>query len=142
MHRSVTLFLAGVVMACGGSGGPLLHQTPLKATPCVGLAPLDTVVRERNQVTNEPQVREHPDLHYPDRARSEGISGQVWVSVIIGPDGIAEPASVRAIGGMDRDLNDAAARFVADSRYWPGCLDGHPVRVRITVPVSFRVTNR
>ena len=143
MDRRIVITVVGTVLAsCARSGGPLMHQTPAKASPCAASAPLDTVVREKSQVTNLPQLREHPDLHYPDRARSQGISGEVWVSAIIGPDGIAEPSSIRAIGGMDHDLNEAAASFVAASRYWPGCVDGHPVRVRMTVPVSFRVTNR
>jgi len=116
-----------------------LNQTGEIAPACATALPLDSIIHDAREVTTKPQLRAYPDLHYPDRARREKVTGRVVVSFVVGADGLPEASSVRAIGGFNNELNAAAAEFVGASRYWPGCLSGRPVRVRTTQEVNFRI---
>ena len=118
-----------------------LNHTPAVAPPCAEAPPLDSIIHDTSEVATKPVLYAYPDLHYPDRARQKRISGSVDVFFVVGPDGLAEPASIRAIGGFDEELNTTAAQFVGASRYWPGCLRGQRVRVRTRQRVAFRIGN-
>ena len=117
-----------------------LNHTPAVAPACAEAPPLDSLIHDTTEVATRPVLSAYPDLHYPDRAREKRISGSVEVFFVVGSDGLAESASIRAIGGFDEELNTAAAQFVGASRYWPGCLRGQPVRVRTRQRVDFRIS--
>lgn len=74
---------------------------------------------------------------YPEGARRAGIEGNVFVQFIVDTDGRVKDAFI-----FDTDhpaLNDAALLAVRGSRFTPGLQDGEAVRVRFTVPITFRL---
>ena len=71
---------------------------------------------------------------YPDLARQAGIDGRVVVEVTIGPNGHVEEAHVvRSIPVLDAAAVDAALRWV----FTKPLANGHPVRVRYSIPFVF-----
>lgn len=80
-------------------------------------------------------------LHYPEDAVRLGIQGQVIVEFIVEKDGTV--TNVRAVKAADPDLAEEALKVVSVSPKWkPALLNGEKVRVRMTVPVEFRLKKR
>lgn len=74
---------------------------------------------------------------YPESARREGVGGTVMVQFIVDEYGrVVDPV---AIGDPDPRLGEAAVEAVRASRFAPGQQNGEPVKVRFTVPVTFRL---
>ena len=77
---------------------------------------------------------------YPEMARIAGITGKVFVSVLIGEDGRAIKAKVMKRIPPDCDVFDAVAiKSVMESRYYPGIQNGSPIKVWFTVPIRFQL---
>jgi len=75
---------------------------------------------------------------YPDKAISEGIEGQVFVCFIVDEKGkVTKPEVLRGIGyGCDEE----AIRVVKNlPDFKPGKMNGHPVKVRMRIPLKFRL---
>jgi periplasmic protein TonB len=77
---------------------------------------------------------------YPEMARIAGITGKVFVSVLIGEDGRPIKAKVMKRLPADCDVFDAVAiKSVMESRYYPGIQNGSPIKVWFTVPIRFQL---
>ena len=79
------------------------------------------------------------EMEYPYQARVNHISGRVLVRFTIEKDGsINEVKIMEGIGyGCDRE----AVRVLKASPKWnPGLLDGKPVRVYYTMPITFQLS--
>jgi protein TonB len=78
------------------------------------------------------------NLKYPAAAQENGIQGRVLVSFIVNKDGsIVEPKIIRSV---DPSLDKEAARVVSSMPRWkPGKQRGKAVRVKYTLPVTFRL---
>jgi len=80
-------------------------------------------------------------LHYPEDAMNMGIQGQVIVEFIVEKDGTV--TNVRVVKAADPDLADEALKVVSASPKWkPALLNREKVRVKMTVPVEFRLKKR
>ena len=78
------------------------------------------------------------NLKYPAQARRMGIEGKVFVQFVVDKDGsLSEIAVVRGIGaGCDEEVE----RIIHKSPLWnPGKQRGVPVRVRMVLPITFRL---
>ncbi len=76
-------------------------------------------------------------LEYPDIARKAGMEGLVVVQVVVEPDGRpANPVVARSAGEV---LDKAAVEAVMRLRFKPGKQRGVPVRVRMAIPIRFRL---
>lgn len=77
-------------------------------------------------------------ISYPIVAAENGIQGQVIVSFVIDTNG-----SITNVGiarSVDPSLDREAVRVVGAMPKWtPGYKNGVPVRVRISIPLSFRL---
>lgn len=77
-------------------------------------------------------------LKYPKAASNAGISGTVIVSFIVEPDGSISNLTILKSGTSM--LDEEALRVVSSMPRWkPGLQNGKPVRVRMSLPVIFRL---
>lgn len=74
---------------------------------------------------------------YPRAARRAGIQGRVFVEFVVDERG--EPGDIRVVRGIGGGCDEAAVRAVRESRFTPGYVQGVPVRVRMTLPATFRL---
>jgi len=81
------------------------------------------------------------NLQYPERCKENNIQGRVLVTFVINKDGkIVEPAVVKSAGPEGVELDVEALRVVSSMPAWtPGKQKGETVRVKYTVPVTFRM---
>ena len=81
------------------------------------------------------------NIKYPVEAQKAGVQGKVIVQFVVEKDGnIANPKVVRSI---DPDLDGEAIRVISIMPKWkPGMQKGQPVRVKYTVPVTFRLDGK
>ena len=76
-------------------------------------------------------------LNYPSAALDRNLSGKVYLTFTVDPEGrLLNPRVVRGLGfGLD----DEALRLVRLMPWWnPGKINGQPVWVTLTMPISFR----
>ena len=78
------------------------------------------------------------NVHYPEAAFKSGAQGRVLVNFIIEPDGSI--SNVHVVKKVNDDLDAEAARVISAMPNWsPGMQSGKAVRVKYTVPVTFRL---
>ncbi|MBO6030070.1 MAG: M56 family metallopeptidase, partial [Prevotella sp.] len=122
-----------------------------------------TTVKHQKEIDNEPilpdvfdEVDEMPqfpggmagmmqylssNLRYPQDAREAGTQGRVIVSFIVEKDGSISNAKVAK--PTYSSLDEEALRVVSAMPKWtPGKQNGEAVRVKYSVPVSFRLGNK
>ena len=78
------------------------------------------------------------NIKYPTISQETGSQGKVIVQFVVDRDGtISNPEVVR---GVDPYLDKEAIRVISSMPKWtPGMQNGKKVRVKFTVPVSFRL---
>jgi protein TonB len=78
------------------------------------------------------------NIKYPTISQENGVSGKVIVQFVVNKDGsVVDPVVVRSV---DPYLDKEALRVISTMPKWkPGKQRGKPVRVRYTVPVTFRL---
>jgi len=73
------------------------------------------------------------NVRYPNTP----VSGRVVVQFIVEKDGSI--SNTKVVRSVDPALDKEAVRAVSSMPNWnPGMKDGKPVRVKYTVPISFR----
>jgi TonB family protein len=79
------------------------------------------------------------NMVYPEKARQEKTEGRVIVQFNIDVDGsVCDIAVVRSVSA---ELDAEAMRLIALSEKWtPGEKNGEPVKVKYTIPVSFKLS--
>lgn len=77
-------------------------------------------------------------IKYPVIAQENGIQGRVVCTFVVNRDGsVVDPEVIR---GVDPSLDKEALRVVSTMPKWkPGKQRGKPVRVKYTVPITFRL---
>ena len=75
---------------------------------------------------------------YPTIAQENGIQGRVIVQFVVEKDGT--PTEFKVIRSVDPDLDAEALRVMKEMPKWkPGMQKGQVVRVKYTLPVTFRL---
>ena len=78
------------------------------------------------------------NTRYPAVAQENCVQGRVVVSFVVGKDG--HISDVTVLRSVDPSLDKEAVRVIRNMPRWtPGKQGGEPVKVRFTVPVSFRL---
>ena len=78
------------------------------------------------------------NIKYPPVAEENGVQGRVIVSFVVERDGSI--TDVRVVKSVDPSLDKEAQRVVKSMPRWiPGKQNGSAVRVKYTVPVTFRL---
>ena len=81
-------------------------------------------------------LKEH--LVYPKEAVEQKITGHVSVSFIVEKDGSI--TNQKVLGGGNALLQETALRLINDMQGWKaGVKNGKNVRVKITIPISFKL---
>ncbi|MFD2201550.1 energy transducer TonB [Shivajiella indica] len=78
------------------------------------------------------------NLKYPTQARRMGVEGTVYVVFVVNTDGSVQDVEIlRGIGG---GCDEEALRVVSNAPKWtPGKQRGRPVRVRMRLPIRFKL---
>ena len=77
------------------------------------------------------------NFRYPEIAQEMGIQGRVYVNFIISKDGSITNIRMR---GPDKNLEAEAQRIISKlPKMTPGKQRGRPVRVPISIPITFRL---
>lgn len=77
------------------------------------------------------------EVTYPDFARKAGIEGRVFVQFVVNENGdVVQPEVTR---GVHKLLNEEALRAVQQLSCKPGQQRGESVKVRMSLPVTFRL---
>jgi len=80
----------------------------------------------------------HKNIKYPVIAEENGIQGRVVTTFVVERDGSI--TDVKVIKSVDPSLDKEAVRVVKSMPKWvPGRQNGSPVRVKFTLPVTFRL---
>jgi TonB family protein len=86
---------------------------------------------------NAPRVTYQPDPEYSEQARKSKYSGEVLLSLIVGPDGV--PRNIKSLAPLGEGLDEKAIDAVKTWKFEPATKEGKPVAVQIMVEVSFRL---
>ncbi len=126
--------------------GAALHQAPPLPPLPPPVPPTLDPETEENQIFVV--VEQMPELiggldsirrkvRYPAVARKAGLEGRVIVQFIVDKEGRVQDATVvRGIGG---GCDEEALRVVSEARFRPGKQRGKHVKVKMSVPVTFRL---
>jgi periplasmic protein TonB len=78
------------------------------------------------------------NIKYPDQARRMGVEGKVFVQFVVDKDGSITDVTV--LKGIGSGCDEEAIRVVKAAPKWtPGKQRGRPVRVRMSVPIAFKL---
>jgi TonB family protein len=109
------------------------------------LAAQDTTVYDQEEVTVVPKLisksRAGDILRraYPEKLQQVGIEGSAQIAVVIGLDGKVEAGSGEVISATVPAFGSAGKDAAEKFEFKPGRLKGTPVRVRILVPMVFKL---
>src|SRR6266513_1459099 len=112
---------------------------PARTTSCSTVLAGDTMVYDTTQVEERPAIRSGPAPRYPSDLRRRGVQGRVVLAVIINADGTADVGSLVVTQRVAAGLDSESVRFVRRTSFWPGCLRGRAVRVRVAIPIDYKV---
>jgi TonB family protein len=109
-------------------------QAPAQPSPTPGQDPPLTVGRDRVMA---PRLLSSAKPQYTAEAMRNRIQGSVRLRAIVERDGT--PSGVEVVNSLDAKfgLDQAAIDAVKQWRFAPGTVDGNPVRVMVTVDLSF-----
>lgn len=79
----------------------------------------------------------YESLVYPEIARQAGVEGLAVVQVVVEPDGT--PSGIEIARSASAVLDNAAMAAVATLKFKPGRQRGNAVRVRMAIPIRFRL---
>ncbi len=76
------------------------------------------------------------NIKYPPLARENGITGRVYMTFVVGPDG--EIRDVKVLRGIGAGCDEEAIRVVKSMPKWkPGKQNGRSVNVQFNMPINF-----
>jgi protein TonB len=79
------------------------------------------------------------NIEYPKQARKMSVEGKVILQVTIDKDGSL--TDIQVLKGIGAGCDEEAVKVVKESPKWnPGKQRGRPVKVKMTVPIMFRLT--
>ena len=114
-----------------------LVVTAAVAAPSISASVAKQVDQQKIRVggdVKEPKKIKDVKPVYPEAAKAAGVQGIVIIEIVIGTDGAVNEAKVlRSVPELDRAAVDAVMQW----KYTPTLLNGEPVKVIMTVTVTF-----
>jgi periplasmic protein TonB len=78
------------------------------------------------------------NIEYPKQARRIGVEGKVFVQFVVDKDGSL--SDIKVLKGIGAGCDEEAVRVLKESPKWnPGKQRGRPVRVRMSLPIFFKI---
>jgi TonB family protein len=130
----VAVALSGVAVGCG--------ESPDVSPPRGSVEPIVAPVLADTAVDVVPRWASGPRVVYPDSLREAGVEGRVVVAGVVEADGTVDPASVAVLTSTHPGFEQAATAWLAAGTFRPGTVDGRSVRVRVEVPIEFRLSGK
>jgi TonB family protein len=87
--------------------------------------------------TKMPTLIHNSEAEYSDVARKKKIQGAVTLDTIVDEEG--NTTGIRVLKSLGYGLDEKAVQSVSRYKFRPAMLDGHPIAVRITVEVNFKL---
>ncbi|GAC1602303.1 MAG: energy transducer TonB [Hymenobacter sp.] len=124
-------------MLCGGTAAA---QPAAPAEPVYAVVDKMPRFYSTDSTTNSLIVYLGHNTRYPVDALIDKATGRVFVSFVVNKSGYVE--QVKVVKGGHRALNKEALRVVSEMPRWevPGRLQGQPVNVSFTVPITFNMS--
>ncbi len=139
-RMSIALFAAVLVGFSGcDAGEPALVGERESDQAAPALQHTDTPPLEEGAVDELPVRLSGPDIEYPEQLRHDGEEGFVLLAAVVGADGLVETGSVTVDSSTHADFAEAAVAWLERATFSPGTVDGKSVRVRIKLPVAFKL---
>jgi protein TonB len=113
--------------------GPLPGKDLAQSYATAG-APIDVLLAEE-----APAILAGPLPAYPDLLRQAGIEGRVVLEVVVDTLGRVEPGSFVVVTARHPGFVAPAQRALAATLFRPARVHGRAVRVRVRVPIDFRL---
>ena len=120
---------------------PVSSQTPSAVTTQSSSDVYEDVVEQAPTFNGDLKAFLSQNVKYPKKAMENGVQGRVLVSFIVETNGSI--SNVKVVRSVDPELDAEALRVVKKMPKWiPGMQKGKAVRVRFTLPISFRDWHR
>lgn len=82
----------------------------------------------------------HDLVIYPEIGKRAGIEGKVYILAYLNEEGIVVKTEI--IKGIGGGCDEAAAYAVKHTKFTPGKQRGKPVRVKVMIPIVFKLSDR
>ena len=89
----------------------------------------------------EPQLLVAPEPNYPEMAKKAGVTGTVWINVLVDTDGNVRDALVVKESGVNAGFEEAALEAAKQRKYRPAMQNNQPVAVWVAFRVRFTLKN-
>jgi TonB family protein len=89
--------------------------------------PRDTTLANRVTVAAPPPNTRVPE--YPEERRRHGREGEVWLSFVVGADGMVDPESIVVYLSDHWAFEQSVRHYLQEARYIPATFDGRPVKM-------------
>lgn len=100
--------------------------------------PVDVnVVEERPSLQNAAEMQRVLQRLYPPLLRDAGVTGQTMLKFVIDASGRVESGSVEVVSTSHDGFASASVQAADRFRFRPAKIGGRPVRVSITMPISW-----
>lgn len=78
------------------------------------------------------------NLNYPTRAQRNNIQGRVYIQFVVEKNGLL--TDIQIVKGIGGGCDEEASRIITNAPKWnPGKQRGRPVRVKMVIPILFRL---
>ncbi|HSU16901.1 TonB family protein [Longimicrobium sp.] len=124
--------------ATGSENGVQQSTEQRTAAPDEGTYEL-SAVEEQPSLSNSSEVQRQLARNYPPLLRDAGVIGTVTLRMRVLEDGHVDPESISVENTTHDAFADAAKRVVEKMRFRPAKVGGHPVKVWVTLPVTFQL---
>jgi TonB family protein len=64
----------------------------------------------------------------------------VIIGAVVDATGKVIQRSVQVLQSVQTELDEESVRYVKQAVFFPACRDGRPVKVRVAIPIDFKIT--
>src|SRR5882672_556655 len=143
--RLLILLLLCPVLACRGRSAEQRAADSVVAAVNASIAAAESTLIPGHQIFDEVVVQEHPrlltapSLEYPSKLRQAGVEGRVLVQLVLDTTGRVEQTSVKILRTPNAGFDRPVRNYLLRARFTPARNHGEPVRVRLNLPIDFRI---